>query len=256
MKAQRGMSYNNPLNVKKWIWSSLALWGFAGIFLVGCAARTDVKLRKQYDGENPLPRPDLILVHNFVTSPDTSDTPSATTITDEEAEVGKYVADVLSKTLADEFQWMGLQAQKVVGEVTPEGSTLSIEGEFLHVEKGSQFKRLVIGFGVGAAEVLARVHIYLETDKEKIEVQEFLARAKSSAKPGMGPFVGVGALAGRAGTAAVASGGVGIATEKKGGEIEAITTSLAKEIMEHVRLLFDKQGWMEDDSVYFIPFTY
>jgi hypothetical protein len=256
MKTRRGMACNNPLNVRRWRWGSLVLWGLAGIFLVGCAARTDVKLRKQYDGENPLPRPNLILVHNFVTSADTSGTPTSTAITDEEAEVGKFVADVLSKTLADEFQWMGLQAQKVMGEVTPEGSTLSIEGEFLHVEKGSQFKRLLIGFGVGSAEVISRVHIYLETDEEKIEVQEFLARAKSSAKPGMGPFVGVGALAGRAGTTAVVSGAVGVATEKRGGEIEAITTSLAREIMEHVRLLFDKQGWMEDDSVYFIPFTY
>ena len=44
--------------------------------------------------------------------------------------------------------------------------------------------------------------------------------------------------------------------KRGGGEIEAITTSLAREIMEHVRLLFDKQSWMADDSVYFIPFTY
>ncbi len=44
--------------------------------------------------------------------------------------------------------------------------------------------------------------------------------------------------------------------KKGGGEIGAITRSLAKEIMKHVELLFDKQGWMEDDSVYFIPITY
>ena len=235
---------------------SYLMWGLVVIFLMGCAARTNVKIRKQYDGKSPLPQPNLILVHNFVTSADTSTYPTSTTITAEEAEVGKIVADVLSKTLADEFQLMGLQAHKVMGEVTTKGSTLSIEGEFLHVEEGSRFKRLLIGFGMGAAEVISRVHIYLETDEEKIEIQEFLARAKSSPKPGMGPFIGVGALAGSAGTSAVVSGGVGVATEKRGGEIGAITRSLAKEIMKHVELLFDKQGWMEDDSVYFIPITY
>ena len=252
MNTKKEPGCNNHLDK----WCLYLLWGLVVIFLTGCAARTDVKVRKQYDGEKPLPRPDLILVHNFVTSAETASGQTASTITDEEADTAKVVADVLSKTLADEFQWMGLQAQKVVGEVPIKGNTLSIEGEFLHVEKGSGLKRLVIGFGAGAAEVISRVHIYLENDEEKIEILEFLARAKSSAKPGMGPMVGVGALARRPGTAAVVSGGVGIATEKRGGEIEAITSSLAKEIMEHVRLLFDKQGWMEDDSVYFIPFTY
>jgi len=241
------------------IWSccpNYLMWWLVVIFLMGCAARAGVKMGKQYGGESPLPRPNPILGHNFATSADTSEGQTSTTITNEEAEVGKIVADVLSKTLADEFQLMGLQAQKVMGEVTTKGSTLSIEGEFLHVEEGSRFKRMVIGFGMGAAEVISRVHIYLETDEEKIEVQEFLARAKSSPKPGMGPFIGVGALAGRAGTTAIVSSGVGVATEKRGGEIEAITTSLAKEIMTHVEFLFAKQGWMEDDSVYFIPFTY
>ena len=252
MKTKREQGCINHLD--KW-WLHL-LWGVIVIFLMSCAARTDVKVRKQYDGENPLPRPNLILVHNFVTSAETASGQTSSPITDEEAETANVVADVLSKTLAEEFQWMGLQAQKVLVEVPTKGNTLSIEGEFLHVEKGSGLKRLVIGFGAGAAEVISRVHIYLETDEDKIEIQEFLARAKSSAKPGMGPFIGVGALAGRAGTSAVASGAVGVATEKKGGEIEAITSSLAKEIMEHVRLLFDKQCWMDDDSVYFIPFTY
>ncbi len=144
--------------------------GLAVTFQMSCAPRTDVKLRKQYDGENPLPRPNLILVHNFATSTDTSADRTSTAITDEEAEVGKIVADILSKTLADEFKLMGLQAQKVVGEVTKKGNILSIEGEFLRVEEGSRFKRMAIGFGMGAAEVISRVHIYLETDKEKIEI--------------------------------------------------------------------------------------
>ena len=91
MKTQRGMDCNNLLNVRTWKYFPHVLWGLAGIFLMGCAARTDVKLRKQYDGESPLPRPNLILVHNFVTSADTSDTPTSTTITDEEAEVGRKI---------------------------------------------------------------------------------------------------------------------------------------------------------------------
>ena len=257
MKKKGELFSKTTLNSKIWrCCLNYLMWGLVATFFVSCAARTNVKIRKQYDGKSPLPQPNLILVHNFVTSADTSTYPTSTTITDKEAEVGKIVAAVLSETLADEFQLMGLQAQKVMGEVTTKGNTLSIEGEFLHVEEGSRFKRLLIGFGVGAAEVISRVHIYLETDKEKIEVQEFLARAKSSPKPGMGPFIGVGALAGSAGTTAVVSGGVGVATEKRGGEVGAITRSLAKEIMKHVELLFDKQGWMEDDSVYFIPITY
>ncbi len=68
--------------------------------------------------------------------------------------------------------------------------------------------------------------------------------------------MGPGALAGSAGTTAIVSGGAGVGTEIRGGEVGAITRSLAKEIMKHVELLFDKQGWTEDDSIYFIPITY
>ena len=226
-----------------------AVWGLAVILLTGCA-RTDVQLMIEYDGTKQLPQPDLVQIYDFVSSSD--DTSSDSTATSEAADkidVGRAVTIALAEALVEEIEKLGLPAERVIDDISGEGTILSIGGEFLHIDEGSRFKRMAIGFGVGSAEVNTLVHSHLQTGKDKKLVQEFLATAKSSDKPGMGFMSGLGASAGQGATSAAVSTGVGAVSEKRRSNVEVLAQRLAKEIIKRMVPFFARQGWIEADRL-------
>ena len=221
----------------------------AVMLLTGCV-RTDVQLMIEYDGTKQLPQPDLVQIYDFVSSSD--DTSSDSTATSEAADkidVGRAVTIALAEALVEEIEKLGLPAERVIDDISGEGNILSIGGEFLHIDEGSRFKRMVIGFGVGSSEVNTIVHSHLQTGDNKKLVQEFLATAKGSDKPGMGPMSGLGAPAGHAASSAAVSTGVGAVSEKRRSNVEVLAQRLAKEIIKHMVPFFTRQGWIEGDKV-------
>jgi len=225
-----------------------AVWGLAVILLTGCAG-TDVQLMIEYEGTKQLQRPDLVLIYDFVSSyDDTSPDLTATSETADKIEVAGAVTIALAEALVEEVVKLGLPAERVIDDISGDGTILSIEGEFLHIDEGSRFKRMVIGFGVGSAEVNTLVHSHLQTGKDKKLVQEFLATAKSSDKPGMGPMSGLGASAGHAATSAAVSTGLGAVSEKRRSNVEVLAQRLAKEIIKRMVPFFTRQGWIDGDK--------
>ena len=84
---------------------------------------------------------------------------------------------------------------------------------------------------------------YQVTNAQRRLVQDFYTTVKSSRKPGMGPMVGVGGMAGHAATSAGVSGGVGLATEP-GQTVQADAKHTATEIAEELEKSFTAQGWI------------
>jgi len=128
--------------------------------------------------------------------------------------------------------------------VTPgAGSSLSVEGQFLSIDRGNRLRRAVVGFGAGASEVKALVQIYETTPAGRRLVQDFTTTGKSARRPGMGPAGAAGAAAGRAATSVAVSGGVTAATAHSQG-VEGDATHVADEIAKVLRQFFADQGWI------------
>ncbi len=185
------------------------------------------------------------MIHDFLAPPadDPLDQASNSEIEDTEEMAGKANHE-LCTTLIEEMKKLGLPAQKTSDSIPPGENTLSIEGEFLCLEEGSSIKRMLIGFGAGAAQVNTIVRIYLHSGNHKELLQEFMATVETSDKTGLGPaMLGMGPVPGGGIISATVSSAVSAGSETWGSDIEALSDSLAREIVKSFVDFAIRQGW-------------
>jgi hypothetical protein len=228
------------------------------VVLAGCAP-TDVGTIQEYSGKASLPRPDRVLVYDFAVSANDVKLNSAigarlaNLVTgaqenEEQGKVGRAVAKALAESLVKELEQLGLPVEQASSETMPTARTVMIHGQFLTIDEGNRLRRMVIGFGVGGTDLQTKVQVYQGTEAAPLLLQEFEVNAESSKKPGMGPMVGVGAAATSAASAAVVSGGVGVATEFDQ-TVEGDAKRTAKEVAKPLSRFFAGQGWIPEDKV-------
>ena len=224
---------------------------FALALVAGCAS-TKVTNRQRYEGEK-IARPDRIIVHDFAATP--ADIPAgsvahqygeqSTPPTAEEIEVGHKLGAQVAQDLVAEIWGMGLlQAVRAAGQPAPRVGDIVIMGYFESVDTGSAVKRVVLGFGSGAAELKTSVEGYLMTDKGL----RLLGSSQVESGGGKAPGVAVPLVV------AVATGNpIGLivgGAAKAAGEVTGKTTiegsakRTAKEIAKELRVAFQKQGWI------------
>jgi hypothetical protein len=233
--------------------SALAWALFAGLAIVtvaGCArlSAQDVDVRA-----SGLPRPQVVVVHDFAVSPAAVALDTAIgsrimeaakgTPQEDEAKIGEEVARIVTDNLVKEIRQLGLPAVAASDPARPDGPSLAIEGQFLTVNQGNRLRRAVIGFGAGESEVRTAVQVYETTGVGHRLVEDFYTTVKSSRKPGMGPMGGMGAAAGRAASGAAVSAGIGLATERSQ-TVEGDARNTAEEITKVLRKFFAQQGWI------------
>jgi hypothetical protein len=222
-------------------------------FLAGCAS-SDIQMLLEYEGTKQLERPDLVLIHDFI-PPGEEDDPADQNSNPEtlkETETCKEANEVIFDTLAIEMRKLGFPAQRAIDPIHDSGNFLSIEGEFLCLDEGNSFTRLLIGFGAGSAQVNTIVRIYLESGDQKELLQEFMATVETSDKAGIGPAVlGFDPMAGGGMVSTVVSCGMSAASETWESDIEALSNTLAKTIVKSLMPLSIEHGWLEtpDDFV-------
>lgn len=165
---------------------------FALIVLAACSSTT-VTSRDQYVGERLL-RADRIIVRDFAATPADIAAGSATAAsaalrsapqTAEDIEVGRRRgAQVATEPVAD-IRNLGLPAVLAQGQPAPRDGDIVITGYFTSVEEGSAGKRLLLGFGSGAAKLATHVEGYRTTSTSACQ----LKRRKSSraVTPDLGP---------------------------------------------------------------------
>src|SRR5438445_810518 len=232
--------------VQKGFRAPMAFMTRRGVVVMGLALAVTACARTSVENVNSraigLPKPQLIVVHDFGVSPGDVSLDSAigarlihmmreTPASEEELKIGRDVARIVTENLVKELGKLGLAAvpAATAGSVSVSGPTLSIEGQFVSVNEGNRLRRMVVGFGAGASEVRTLVQAYETTPAGRRLVEDFYTTVKSSIKPGMGPMAGVRAAAGRAATSAMVSGGVGIATERSQG-VDGDAKNTAEEI--------------------------
>ena len=223
--------------------------------VTGCARVSTESVMMHGPG---LPKPDLIIVHDYQTARDEVQLDSGIGSRIERLGQGapeeqdrikleQSVARIGTTTLVDEIRKLGLRAEPAAMASPGAGYTLSIEGQILSINEGNKTRRLMIGFGAGASEVRTLTQVYEVTRGEHRLVDDFYTTAKSSRKPGFGPMSGAGAAAGRAATSAAASGGIGLTSERSQ-TAEADAQHAAREIAKQLAHFFVEQHWITQDQ--------
>ena len=224
---------------------------FALVAVAGCAS-TKVTQRQDSQGER-VARPDRIIVHDFAATP--ADIPAwsaaagqyaspRTPQKAEEIKIGRRLGAEVAKELVAEIRGMGLGAMRAAGQPAPTVGDIVIIGYFESLEEGSASKRVVLGFGSGAAEIKARLEGYLMTDQGLRKVGSRDVAAGGGKTPGVA--VPLAVTIATANPIGLAVGGA----MKVGGEvtgrstIEGTAKRTSKKIADELRVAFKKRGWI------------
>jgi hypothetical protein len=218
--------------------STVATLCFMLLAMLTRCAPTEVYGIKDSGGDRRLRKPERILVYDFAVSPEDAKP------TEEEAKVGRNVADILAAELVKAIGELGIPAERARhGSRVPNGM-LAIEGQFVHIDEGSRALRMLIGFGAGASEIRTLVDVYMGGPRGKTLVEEFKTKAESSKKPGFGVGMGAGAVVGAISAAGAAAGGAAGGVFESKASIEADARRTAKEVARHLAVLFARQDWI------------
>jgi hypothetical protein len=193
----------------------------------GCAS---AKVSKGDVPATPLPKPDVIVVHDFAVAPgevklDRGIMASALRDanerqpTEEELKVGRMVADKLSTVLVDELRKDGIAATRASSPVQITATTAELHGQFVTVDQGNQTMRVWVGFGLGGSEMRTRMEI--------VQNGKLVSAAETTTKASLKPGI-VGA----------------VATEVFTADVEADATRTAKAVAERVRQGYLDRGWL------------
>jgi Domain of unknown function (DUF4410) len=138
----------------------------AVLMLCGCTS-VDTAAERQI-AEQRLPRPAMIVVHDFAVSPDEVQPGQPlsgarlvqdTARTEAEKAVGHAFADAFAAALVEEIQKLGLPAERAAAPSLPGGDVVTIEGRFISLA-GDPSAQGIVGFSGGWPDALADVQLY------------------------------------------------------------------------------------------------
>jgi hypothetical protein len=197
-----------------------------------------------------------ILVYNFaVSEAEVSEyqgimrqQPANPNAVERQREIGKKAVATLAIDLANGLRDFGFTVERVVRGAPANDSDLLIDGQFLTVNEGSPLRRLVIGFGSGAAKMETRVRVYQGTQGHKL--LEFDTHADSGKMPGAVATVPAGA-------AAPAGVGVGLAAGSavaswltvNPADVDEMAARSADQAVRYLSEFFARQGWLRANQV-------
>ena len=152
----------------------------------------------------------------------------------------------MTTELVKRIAGMGLPAERATADSRPADGDIVIVGYLSSVDEGSGFKRVVVGFGSGAAEVTSSVEGYLSTP----EGLRKLGSAETTSGKGHSPGVVVPLIV----TVATANpiGLIVMAPIKIGSEmtgrstVEGVGKRMADKIADELEIKFREQGWLAD----------
>lgn len=222
------------------------------LLLTACST-VKVAERDEYEGPK-LPHPPRIVVYDFAATPgDLPDwaaggsaqgLPQATADHDDIAAARKLGADI-SKELVKKLDAMGMTSVRAENQPPPQLNDLAIVGYFTSIEAGSGMKRVVVGFGKGAARVNAHVEGYRDTTDS---MQRLGSGTVDSGGSGKSPGLVVPALvtvATHNPIGLVVSGAAKAEAEVSGRTTdEGSAERLADEIAKALEPKFREQGWI------------
>jgi hypothetical protein len=220
------------------------------VVVAGCAS-TEVTERQRYEGEK-LARPDRIIVYDFTADP--ADVPpesafaaqmaGARAPAPQQIALGRRLGAQVARELVADLQAMGLPAVAAAGQPAPRPDDIVLRGYFVSVDEGSASKRVLVGFGSGAADLRTAVEAYQMTAGGLRPLGRSQIRSEGGELPGM--IVPLAVVAATASPIGLIVGGTAKATgEVTGSEtIEGAAERTAKEIAAQLKTAAEEQDWI------------
>lgn len=225
---------------------------FTLIFLTGCASTKVTNEETLVTGQ--LPRPENILVYDFVAT--AGDVPTNSALaghysvdaipqTAGQIAAGRWLGIEIAGELVGRIHGLGMPAQRASAETKPQLNDLVIRGYLLSINEGSTAKRVTIGFGYGASELRTAVELYQMTAQGLRKLESDTLDSNGGKVPGaaLGTAVFI-ATANPAGL--IISSGMKVYGEESGrSKVEGRADATAKEIADQLKLQFQQQGWIQ-----------
>ena len=219
---------------------------------MGCASTkmTD----RQILVKEKIPRPDHILVYDFVATP--SDIPADSSLSGqydehttpqntEQIEAGRKVGAEIATQLVEQIRSMDMPAERALIQATPQINDIIIRGYLLSVDEGSADKRIMVGFGAGESELQVAVEGFQMTEQGLRKLGSGTVDGSGSKTPGVAAPLAVAIIKGNP-LGLIVSGGMKLYGEESGkSKIEGRIKQTAKEIAEVLKERFKQQGWIE-----------
>ena len=220
--------------------------------LLAACASTKISGRETlYSG--PLPRPNQIIVYDFVTTPEGVQPDSALATQDaapsippspQQADLDRQLGIKIAEELAQEIRNMGLPGVRATPGMTPQVNDIMLRGYLLTVDKGSAVERVALGLGAGASDLKTLIEGYQMTPQGPRKLGQGDLNAGGSKTPGAA--VGLATLLiTHNPIGLVVSTGVKAYGEASGSAtIEGRAKATAKEIADQLKIRFQQQGWI------------
>lgn len=220
------------------------------LLLLAACASSEVTAYRRYQGA--IPRPDRILVYDFVATP--SDLPPevavaaqgvpAMPLTANELAVGRALGASIAEELVADLQQMGLPGVRAAASRPPRPGDGLLVGYFVTVDPGNATERVVLGFGAGGAELKTVARGYLVTERGLQALCSGDVQAGSGKMPGGAlPLVVAVATANPVGL--VVAGTAKTYGEVSGSEtIDGAAERTAQQIADKIKATADRQGWI------------
>ncbi len=232
--------------------TTLVSFLFALVLATGCASTKMTSQETLVTGK--IPRPGNVLVYDFAAT--AADVPTNSALvrqysvdaapqTPDQIAAGRQLGIEIAGALVGRIHDLGMPAQRVWGEATPQINDLVIRGYLISVNKGSTTKRVTIGFGYGASELRTAVEVSQVTTQGLRNLNSGAVDAGGSKGPGAA--VGVAVFLVTANPAGlIISSGFKVYGETSGRtRIEGRAEATAKEIADVLKKQFQEQGWIK-----------
>ena len=225
---------------------------FARVVVAGCASTKVTNRQILVNGR--IPRPDHILVYDFVATP--SDVPADSALagktfepsapqTAEQIEVGRQLGALIAAQLVEKIRAMGLPAEQPSRGTRLQVNDVMIRGYLVSIDQGSAVERVAIGFGAGGSELKTVVEGYQMTARGLRKLGSGTVDAGGGKTPGAAlGVIGLAATANPAGL--IVSSGMKVYGEASGSsKVEGRAKATAEEIAAQLQSRFQQQGWIQ-----------
>ncbi len=164
--------------------------------------------------------------------------------TAEDIEIGHKLGAEVAEQLVADLREAGLPAVREEGQPPPRPGDIVIKGSFYGIEEGSGGKRVLLGFGSGAAELRTAVEGYQMTATGLRRLGGGTTNSGSGKMPGMvAPLAVYAATANPIGLVVV--GAMKVREMRTGSNtIEAAAKRTADEVAARLKVAAQKQGWI------------
>ena len=221
------------------------------VVVAGCASTNVTQRDIRVTGK--IPRPNRILVYDFAAT--SADVPPESALagqydaqqtpTADQLAAGRALGAEVVRNLVADIDEMGLSAVRATGQTPPpQLNDIVIRGYFVSIDEGSAAKRMLVGFGSGAASLKTAVEGFQMTEQGLRRLGSGTVDSSGAKGPGAAVPAAV-AIATANPIGLIVTSAVKVAGEASGSStIEGRGKQTAQEISDVLRQRFEQQGWI------------